>query len=466
MNTVSKKSLGVFALVMINVIAVDSLRTLPFSAEFGFSLVFYYLLAALIFFIPIALVSAELATGWPNKGGIYVWVREAFGEKWGFFIIWLQWIYNIVWYPTILSFIAGTFAYLIDPALAESKTYMLLMVLGVFWGATLVNYFGMRLSSAFSTFTALVGTLIPMAIIIGLAVYWLSAGKPVQIHFDMTHFFPHINSISGLTFIVAILFGLVGIEMSAVHADEVKDPGRAYPRAIFLSAVIILATLICASLAIAMVVPHDGINTVTALVQAFHVFFGSYHMQWMNNAIILLIIIGGIGTVAAWIIGPTKGLLVAVQDGSAPPVLGKTNKKEVPVVILFLQGIIFTVLCSVFLFMPNVSSSYWLLTAMTAQLAMVVYVGLFIAAIKLRCTSPDVKRAYKIPGGLFGLVLISSVGMLACIIAILLGFVPPESIDVGNIVKYESILIVGILLFCAPPFIIYAMKKPAWLGMG
>ena len=101
----------------INVIAVDSLRNLPISAEYGFSLVFFYVVAALFFFIPIALISAELATGWPKTGGIYVWVREAFGTKTAFFTIWLQWIYNIVWYPTILAFLAATITYLIDPQL-------------------------------------------------------------------------------------------------------------------------------------------------------------------------------------------------------------------------------------------------------------------------------------------------------------------------------------------------------------
>ncbi len=115
-----KKPLGVFSLVMINVIAVDSLRTLPISAHYGSSIIFYYLLAAITFFIPAALVTAELATGWPTKGGIYAWVKEAFGAKVGFLIIWLQWIYNIVWYPTILSFVAVTIAYLIKPIILKS----------------------------------------------------------------------------------------------------------------------------------------------------------------------------------------------------------------------------------------------------------------------------------------------------------------------------------------------------------
>ncbi len=111
------RPLGVCALVMFNIVAVDSLRSLPFGASLGFSLVFYYLLALLIFLLPVALVSAELATTWPNKGGIYVWVREAFGEKWAMLVVWLQWIYNIIWYPTILSFIVTALAYLIHPTL-------------------------------------------------------------------------------------------------------------------------------------------------------------------------------------------------------------------------------------------------------------------------------------------------------------------------------------------------------------
>ena len=115
----SKRVLSVFSLVMINVIAVDSLRTLPLTAKLGLSLVSYYVLAAFVFFIPVALVAAELATAYPSTGGIYIWVREAFGRRVAFITIWLQWIYNVVWYPTILAFIAATIAYLFAPELSS-----------------------------------------------------------------------------------------------------------------------------------------------------------------------------------------------------------------------------------------------------------------------------------------------------------------------------------------------------------
>lgn len=462
MQLTPKNTLGIFGLVMINVIAVDSLRSLPFSAEYGFSLVFYYILAAIAFFIPTALVSAELATGWPNKGGVYVWVREAFGERWGFFIIWIQWIYNVVWYPTILSFIAGTLAYLIDPKLANNKLYMLAVILITFWGSTIINWFGMKISGVISTIGALIGTLIPMFFIIILGVVWLSNGHASQIHFSYKTFWPDLSSINNLTFLTAVLFGLVGMEMSAVHADEVRRPGKAYPRAILISSVIILLSLIFASLAIAIVVPQNTLNVVTGLVQAFEVFFNAYHLTWMGPIITLLIIIGGISSVAAWVIGPTKGLLVATHDGCAPPFLAKTNSHGVPTVILLLQAIIVTLLCAIFLLMPTVSSSYWVLTAMTAQLALIVYILLFASAIYLRYKKPDIIRAYKIPGGNGMMWLIGVVGILACLATIAIGFFPPSQIHVGNILTYELILSIGMIVFCAVPFILYAFRKPHW----
>jgi amino acid transporter len=455
----TKKTLGIFSLVMINIIAVDSLRSLPFSAVYGFSLVFYYLLAAVVFFLPIALVSAELATGWPTRGGIYIWVREAFGERWGFITIWLQWIYNVVWYPTILTFMGGVLAYLIDPQLADHKAYMLSVILIIFWGATLLNCFGMRLSSWVSTIAALIGTLLPMFFIIILGIIWIQQGNPLQIAFTTHTFFPNAIDTNNLSFLLVILFGLVGMEMSAAHADEVKSPAKAFPRAIALSSIIILFSLIFSSLAIAMVVPHNTLNVITGLVQAFQVFFQQHHMMWMTPVIAVLIVIGGIGGVAAWIIGPTKGLLVATLDGSAPAILGKINRHGVPVVILLLQAVICTALCSIFLLMPTVSSSYWVLTAITAQLAMLVYIALFAAAIYLRYKKPEVVRDYKIPFGNVGIWVLGLLGISSSIFAIAIGFIPPSDMNVGSLFKYEMILVVGIVIFCVPPVVMYRVRK-------
>ena len=107
MQVNKRRSLSVFSLVMINVIAIDSLRGIPMGAHYGLALIFIYVVFGFAFFIPSALVSAELATAWPQTGGIYVWVREAFGVPIAFLVSWVQWVYNICWYPTILYVSSG-----------------------------------------------------------------------------------------------------------------------------------------------------------------------------------------------------------------------------------------------------------------------------------------------------------------------------------------------------------------------
>lgn len=455
-----KKVLSVFSLAMINIIAVDNLRSLPIAAEYGLSLVFFYLLAAILFFIPTALVAAELATGWPNKGGVYVWVREAFGKKWALLAIWLQWIYNVVWYPTMMAFLAGVLAYAFFPSLVNNKFYVLTAVLVMFWLATLVNSFGMKSSSWFSNLGAIIGTIVPMVFIIILGIYWYWQGKTSQLNYMSYHsFFPDLHNWENLSFLVAVLFGLIGMEMSAVHAEEVKNPQRDYPKALFYSAIIILATLILAALAIADVIPHGQINLVVGMMQAFSDFFKAFHMNWLMPVLGILVIIGGLSGVSAWVIGPTKGLLVASEDGSIPEIFQKTNKYGAPNTLLIAQGIIVTVLSAIFLFMPTVSASYWVLSALTAQLALLFYIFLFAAVIKLRYSQPDKPRAYKIPGGKPVLWLVAGVGILTSVAVIIFGFFPPNSIDFGGVFRYEAILILGCLLFCLVPFIVLYFKK-------
>lgn len=455
----SKRVLSVFSLVMINVIAVDSLRTLPMSAEYGFALVFYYLAAGLVFFIPTALVAAELATGWPETGGIYVWVREAFGERLSFVIVWLQWFYNLCWYPTILSLVAATLAYIINPTLVDNVYYMLIVVFSVFWGATIVNCFGMRAAGIMSNFAALVGTLIPMVFIIILGIVWIMLGKPIQIHFTVSTFFPKITHINTLVLLTAMLYGLVGTEMSAVHAQEVKDPSHDYPKALLYSTIIILSTLIFASLAIAVVVPYKQMNILTGLLQAFQAFFVSFHMSWMMPIVAILIICGSIGGVGAWIIGPTKCLLAASRDGTLPESFSKVNKHYAPYRLLVAQGIIFTILCSVFLLMPTVNSSFWVLTDVAAQLSLIVYVVMFASAIYLRYKHPNIKRAFTIPGGKLGIWIVCLLGLLSSIFAIAIGFLPPDQVQVGGIIRYEVILALGMFVGVLVPLIIFSLRK-------
>ncbi len=449
----SKRVLSVFSLVMINVIAVDSLRTLPITAKLGLTLVSYYLVAAFAFFIPVALVAAELATAYPNTGGIYIWVREAFGRRAGFITIWLQWIYNVVWYPTILAFIAATIAYLFAPHLANNKFYLLSTIIILFWSFTLLNCLGMKVSSIISIIGASVGTLLPMIGIIILGILWLIQGRPIEVGYPSS-WFPDFSSIGNLSLFSAVLFGLLGMEMSAVHAEEVKNPQRDYPRALLYSTILIFATLVLGSIAIVIVVPDNKLSVVSGLIDAYAIFFDAYHMPWMTSLTALFIIIGGLSGVSAWIYGPTKGLLVAAQDGCIPHAFTKVNRHGAPAIILITQGVIFTLLSSVFILFDSINAAYWILSAMCAQMALLVYVFMFTAAIKLRYSRPNQPGAYKIPGGKAGMWLVAGVGLICCTVTILIGFVPPTQIPIGNTLFFQAFLIGGLVIFVLIPWLL------------
>ncbi|WED43172.1 APC family permease [Legionella cardiaca] len=448
-----KHALTIFSLTMITVGSVDSIRNLPATALFGSQLISFFILGALFFLIPTALVSAELASGWAKQGGIYIWVKEAFGKKTGFLAIWLQWIENVIWYPTILSFVAGTIGYLINPSMASNPYFLWLVIVSSFWGATLINLRGMRSSALFSNICALSGLLLPMALIIGLGSLWIVGGNPLQVQFDAASITPHWQDKSIWVSLTAIMMSFCGIEIATVHANDVHNPQYAFPRALIYSVLIILSTLILGSLAIAVVLPQHDINLVAGIMQAFDAFFARYHMSWFMPVVAIMLVMGGLGGVSNWIIAPTKGLLVAAEDGNLPELFQKSNRHGAPVVMLITQAVIVTILSALFLFMPSVNGSYWLLTALAAQLYMLMYLLMFIAALKLRFSAPEHPRTFRIPGGLTGMFFVGGVGIIGCLTTLVVSFMPPEGINVGSVSRYELTLIFGLILMCLPPFV-------------
>ncbi len=458
----NKKTITVFTLAMINMAAIGSVKNWPTIAEYGFSSLFYYLLAAIIFFIPTALVSAELATGWPKIGGIFVWVKEAFGHRMGFLAIWLLWVENVIWYPTVLTFIAATLAYLFDPALATNKTYLLLTSLIAFWIMTFVNLKGMKISGKISSFGVIFGTFIPAAVIIGLGCLWYFSGSPLQIQFNLNSFIPDLSSPEQLVIFTGVLLSFCGLEMSAIHARDVQNPQRNYPRATLMSVILILGLSILGVLAIASVVPQKDISLTAGSMQAFVAFVGAYNLSFLIPIMAFLVVIGALASLSTWIVGPSRGLLAAAQSGDLPPYFRQLNKHGMPLRLLILQALIVTVLSFMFLLMPTVNSAYWILAVMVAQVYLVMYLIMFAAAIKLRYKKPDVFRAYKIPGGKPGMWFVAGLGMLSSFLTLIIGFFPPAQFPTGNTTFYVGFLLLGMTLFCSAPALILRFKKPSW----
>lgn len=463
----SNKTLGVFTLAMINVAAIVSLRGLPSEAVYGLSSIFYYVFAAVCFLIPVSLVAAELGTGWPQKGGVFRWVGEAFGPSWGFLAIFLQWIQNTIWFPTVLTFAAVSLAFMgtdqsFDTALAGNKYYTLAVVLIVYWGATVMNFFGVKLSGAISKWGVIIGTLVPGVVIIILGVaYWLS-GRVIQMPMDAASLIPNLTHFDNLALAVSIFLFYAGMEMSAVHVTEVKDPTRNYPKAIFIAALITVVLFVLGTLAIGFIIPQSQINLTQSLLVAYDDVFKIFHLEILGSVIAAFLAFGVFGQVSTWIAGPSKGLLAVGKAGYLPKLLQKRNGHGMQVNILLLQASIVTILAVMFVLLPSVQAAYQILTALCVTLYLIMYVIMFAAFIKLRISEPSVKRSFTVPGGHVGMWIIGGLGFVASLTAFVFGFLPPSQISVGSPLKWVMILVAGNLVGVVIPFIIYTLRKPSW----
>jgi len=466
-KTVNNRSkLTVFVLAMMNVAVVMSLRGLPMMAKEGMSMIFYLLFASVLFLIPVSLVSAELATGWPKNGGVYIWVKEAFGSKLGFTAIWLQWIQNVIWYPTVLAFAAGALSYLfMDQSLATNKIFSVAVIIIVYWGATLVNLRGMKSAGWLTTTGVIGGTLIPGVFIIVLGIIWILGGNPIAFKSvgEAQSILPNFGNLNSLAFLGGIVLLFAGMEVGAVHVNELKNPKKQFPAAIFMAMFIIIGIFTLGAFSIASVLPADQISLTSGIMQGLNDFLLKFNIIWLLPIMGFLVAFGAIGGVTAWIAGPSKGLLATAQEGELPPFLQKVNKNGIQVHILLIQGIIVTLVSLVYLLMPNVSSAFFLLTALTACLYLFMYILLYAAAIKLRFSKPEVPRAFKVPGGNIGMCIIAGIGMLAVLFAFIILFFPPSNLTVGSPLFYTLFIAIGVIVFVSLPIIINHFKKPSWM---
>ncbi|HJY25767.1 MAG TPA: APC family permease, partial [Actinomycetes bacterium] len=358
--------LGVLSLAMINVAAIVSARNLPVMAEYGWSMLALFAISILVFLVPIAMVAAELGTAWCKEGGVFAWVKEAFGGRTGFLAVWCDYAENIAWFPTVLSFIAATFAYVFDPALATNKLYLVVVMLGFFWGATLLTLPGVRASSAIGSIGTIAGSILPAVLVVVLGAVYLVQGNPSQIPFSREALIPDIQ-LNNLAFLGGIILLFTGMEMAGFHARETRNPGRDVPRAILLGVGIIVAFSVLGSLFLAFVLPQKEISLVSGVMELFQSILSTLNIEWLLRPLALVIALGGVAHLMPWILGPAKGLAEVARQGYAPQRLGRVNTADVPVALLVAQGLGGSLFALLFLFVPDVSTSYWMLSAVTAQ---------------------------------------------------------------------------------------------------
>lgn len=457
------RNLTIFSLAMINVAAVLSLRNYPSMAVFGWSSLFWYAMGTLLFLVPVSLVGAELATGWPRAGGIFRWVQQAFGPRWGFLAVFCAWSQNLVWFPTVLAFLVTVMAAAIHPALTDNRELMILLMLAVLWGITLANFFGALASSWISACGAILGTLLPAALIVGLGAAWLGSGHHSAIPFSAAALVPEF-SYGALPMVATVVLMFTGMEMAGYYAMEAKNPQRDYPRAIALAACIIFAASALPTLVIAGLVPGHTISLSGGIVQALQEVLATLDMQWLLRPMTLLLVVGTIALISTWVLGPARGMRAAARQGYMPPMFARSNSRNVPTGMLLIQAAIGSLFCLVFLYADSVDGAYRLLSALVTQIIIIMYCLLYAAAIRLRYTEPDTPRAYRIPGGMPGIWLACGTGLAALMFAFVINMLPADHVDMGvaDGVYIAAVFVGTLLLAAVPPFVFYALRRPHW----
>jgi putative glutamate/gamma-aminobutyrate antiporter len=451
-----RKFISWSSMAMLIATAVASVRGLPAMAGYGWASIFLYILPAVVFMVPVALVAAELASGW--TGGVFVWVREAYGDRMGFFAIWQQWMQNVVWYPAQLAFFASALAYVFDPSLASNGPFTGLVILVVYWFSTAIACRGVEAFAKVGSWGFLAGTLVPSAGLIVFAVLFLIGGGHSQLTpVNQAHWLPAWAGIASIVLIVSNFLSYAGMEMNAVHVTDMKKPGTEFPKAIVLAVILILFIFILPTLAISVGVPASSINLTQGVLQALDVFFRFIGIPWATTVMALLIVIGILSSVVTWIPGPSRGLLLVGKEGYLPPRLQKTNSRGMQVPIMMVQGVIVTILALFFALSSSVQNIFWIFSAMAVQLYLIMYVIMFLTAIKLRRTHPDVERGFRMPA----MKLVGSIGFVGSLLAFFLGFVVPAGND-ANQAKYAGVLLAGIVLLGVWPFVLYRYRKPSW----
>jgi len=413
--------ISVISLTLMTIGAVDNIRNLPSIAVFGKQIPFFYLVASLFFFIPCALVSAQLSSTKGVQNGVYHWVKRAFGPRFGLTAVWLQWVENLVWYPTLLAFIAGTLGYWISPELSQRHDYLIITSILCFLLVSVMNLYGLKLSATFSSFCSILGLLVPMLVIILLGAHWYFYGKPISNILTATRFIPKIFDLNTWTALTSVVMSLCGVEITTAHVNRAINPQKNYPKALLTATFVILTTLILASLSIAIVVPSADLSFVSGIAQSLEIFLKEHDLLMLLKYFIFSAAIGSLGTLNNWLLAPIQGLHEAAKDGLLPKIFSSTNRHGIPVALHLAQTIVVILLICLFAYFPTINSAYWFMTVLASQLYMLMYIMMFISFIKLR-NQPDF--IFRIPGGNKVGFIVAVLGMIGCFVTILVGFIP------------------------------------------
>lgn len=445
-----KQHIGAFGIAIFTVSIILSFVGMMMMAKLGSSMLFYYGLVAIFFFVPTVMVTIELAKKYPS-GGMYQWVKHAFGKEWAFISLWIQWGVVMITMPQLFTFISGLFAMAVHPTWIHQGYYVFIVCILLSSFSLGIARFGIKASTIVTTFAVITTLLLPILLILIFSCIWLVKGLPVQTKLDWSNMVPHLGSLGTYTLLGITVLAFSGVEAPAYLMKYMKKPST-FSKGIIVSAVIIIGLNILVTLALTIFVSPHHESIITGLMQSFSVFLDYFHVRWIIYIYVTLALLGYIGVLTSYLITYAEAVFASSEDKMLPSILSHRNSYGVPINILMIQTVICIALSGLFLIIPHVSDVYWLLNAVIAIGLCLRYILLFVARYKLATWEmiPLKRNFYHI---------MTALGVLSVIIAIVVLYFPPNQFPVGNVWTYEVILAIGTLSYFFIPLCVLKLRK-------
>jgi glutamate:GABA antiporter len=462
------KALGLWDIVAMNIVAVVGLRWIARSARGGAPSVTLWVLAWAVFFIPLAAALIELSSRHPEQGGIYAWVRRAFGPLHGYIAGWCMWVNNLFYFPSLLLFAAANFALVLGPrgeGLAESRLYSIMFVVGFLWFTTVVNIIGLT-AGKWLQHIGSIATWIPAALlIVSGAVAFATFGSATS--FAPAELIPRDDVLATMSLWSSMCFAFSGFEIASLVGQEVKNPRRTIPVGIVLSGIVVTIIYIMGSASVLVAVSASALVERSGIADAVDLVTGKLGLAGMGAMTGLLLAVGAVGGTNSWVAGSARVPFAAGVDAVLPAAFARLHPRyRTPHVALIVQALAATLLflASVFVSLggsqTSVQEAYDIMVNLTILVYFVPYLYLFAAWIRLRRREAGIRQevsAMSIPGGMAAVVAIAACGFLATGIAIALVFVPPP--DTDSVLNYEANLAGQSVLLFIIGLVFYAFAR-------
>ncbi|WCK52621.1 amino acid permease [Aneurinibacillus sp. Ricciae_BoGa-3] len=422
--THNNKKLGVAGLSLISINAILGLKNIPFASTIGPSAITFWVLAAFFYFVPISLIVAELATAYPNQGGMSTWVNRAFGKKASFLCSWFFWVANFTYYPSLLIGITVNVSYAINQPQIVHNTWLTTVIsVTIFWVLTLLTLRGTQMSGKLAAIGAPLGVMVPAVLIFGFGCLSLFHGHPSATQFTAHSIAPNNLSLDTVMFLSTLMFAFSGTEMLGTIAGDVRNPRKTFPKAIFITSVIIAGVYILGTMAFQFVIKITPDQTATALYLFADQVTSEFHLPFRLSQILgICFVVSVIGSLSFLILNPS---VMIYESGKTilPASLTKVNRVNMPVRLIVWQAVGVTVILLFSGFVPTVSTALNMLTLMATLAFFIPYLFLISAYIKLRLTDKATTRPFKLKSNLLAYV-IALVGLASVVGTIVLTLIP------------------------------------------